>query len=283
MSESDSPSHWDSIADEIGVTPRPELPRPEPTPLPPDTGRQTKSRTVQDKAPATAPPPASDWNSLAADLGVAPAPPSERPAQPAATRSRRQVDKAPERKPEETAVPEQAATVAADDLAQTADIDAPEGGPVTASFEAVEEQVDFGEAEPQAKSKEDEEEGGDRRLRRRRPRRRSTKKRAAETGEAAVKDQAATTTDAKPAAEKPAEDQPAATEPAVEQLTAAADDEQPKGEPATSRPTRPSHRNIPPWEEAVSVIVDANIEARASRTKAGRSRSRGGRGRGRKH
>jgi hypothetical protein len=143
---------------------------------------------------------------------------------------------------------------------------------MTEALEVVEEQVDFGEAEPAGTSKDAEDAGGGRRRRRRRPRRRSTKKRTAETDEAVSKEESAGATRPNSAEDQPAEDQP----------TEDVDELQPESDSDTERPTRPSHRNIPAWEEAVSIIVDANIEARASRPKAGRSRSRGGRGRGRK-
>ncbi len=41
------------------------------------------------------------------------------------------------------------------------------------------------------------------------------------------------------------------------------------------------HRGIPTWEEALSVIIDANMEARAKNPQSGQSRGRGrGWGRG---
>lgn len=46
-----------------------------------------------------------------------------------------------------------------------------------------------------------------------------------------------------------------------------------------------SHKNIPPWQEAIGVVVDSNIAARGQRKRSntrGRGGSRGGRGRGRR-
>ncbi len=64
-------------------------------------------------------------------------------------------------------------------------------------------------------------------------------------------------------------------------------DQQDRGEEGDSdsqrgNPTkRPSHRNIPTWEEAMGVIVDSNLESRKnSPTPAGRSSSSRSRGRG---
>lgn len=48
---------------------------------------------------------------------------------------------------------------------------------------------------------------------------------------------------------------------------------------------RPSHRGIPTWSEAIGMIIDTNMEARARNPNPGpsspRGRSRGNRGRGR--
>jgi hypothetical protein len=41
---------------------------------------------------------------------------------------------------------------------------------------------------------------------------------------------------------------------------------------------RPGLRNIPTWDEAVGVMVSANLESRAKRPDNGESRGRGGRG-----
>ncbi len=295
MSEPEKSSHWNSLAEEVGVTPSADLPRPEAAPLPADTARESKHQGTQ--RPAEVEQPTTDWNLLASDLDVQPAPPSKRPAPPPkrpkppakrrAAPPRRpasppeaavpphQADRPTEREPE--GVSPEAEKAAQDDQSDAAGVNAPEGGPMTEALEVVEEQVDFGEAEPAGTSKDAEDAGGGRRRRRRRPRRRSTKKRTAETDEGVSKEKSTGAT--KP---EPAEDQPAEDEPTADQLAADADELQCESDSDTQRPTRPSHRNIPAWEDAVSIIVDANIEARASRPKAGRSRSRGGRGRSRK-
>jgi ribonuclease E len=295
MSEPEKSSHWNSISEEVGVTPSADLPRPEAAPVPADTARQSKDQGTQ--RPAEVEQPTTDWNLLASDLGVQSAPPSKRPAPPPkrpkppskrrAAPPRRpasppeaavpphQADRPTEREPE--GVSPEVEKAAQDDQSDAAGVDTPEGGPMTASFEVMEEQVDFGETEPAGTSKDAEDAGGGRRRRRRRPRRRSTKKRTAETDEEVSKEKSAGATKPESAEDQPAEDQPTADQPAAD-----ADELQPESDSDTQRPTRPSHRNIPAWEEAVSIIVDANIEARASRPKAGRSRSRGGRGRGRK-
>jgi hypothetical protein len=50
----------------------------------------------------------------------------------------------------------------------------------------------------------------------------------------------------------------------------------------------PSHRNIPSWDEAIGMIVDANLQTRTERRRSSPQRSgnsrgqRGGRGRGRR-
>ena len=59
-------------------------------------------------------------------------------------------------------------------------------------------------------------------------------------------------------------------------------DETKKGRSAKdSKPAKPSHRGIPSWQEAVDVLISANLEARSKKTNGGSSsHSRGGRGRG---
>jgi hypothetical protein len=43
----------------------------------------------------------------------------------------------------------------------------------------------------------------------------------------------------------------------------------------------PSHKKIPTWDEAVGVMIDANMASRASNPDRDRGRGGGGRGRGR--
>jgi hypothetical protein len=70
----------------------------------------------------------------------------------------------------------------------------------------------------------------------------------------------------------------------VEQDVSLSDDvDDDDSDPSSSR-RRPSHRNITTWQDAVGVIVAANIESRAKSPQNGSpgrgGRSRGGRSRG---
>jgi hypothetical protein len=49
----------------------------------------------------------------------------------------------------------------------------------------------------------------------------------------------------------------------------------------SSRAVPPSHRNIPSWEEAMGVIVEANLGSRSERKRSSGSSPRGGSHRGR--
>ncbi|NIL99331.1 MAG: hypothetical protein GTO53_14620 [Planctomycetales bacterium] len=77
--------------------------------------------------------------------------------------------------------------------------------------------------------------------------------------------------------------QPSADQPEMEPED---EDEEDITRPAGRSPSSNSakHRNIPTWDEAVGVVVTANLEARTKAAKSGgrsRARGRGGRGRGR--
>ena len=61
----------------------------------------------------------------------------------------------------------------------------------------------------------------------------------------------------------------------------ASDDEETSGDRDQGRAKKSKHRNIPTWEEAIGVVVSANIEAKAKSSNSGGSGRRGrGRGRG---
>jgi hypothetical protein len=53
-------------------------------------------------------------------------------------------------------------------------------------------------------------------------------------------------------------------------------------EPGEGAPAgHPTHKKIPTWEEAVGILIEANMAARADRPDRDRDRGRGGGGRGR--
>lgn len=103
------------------------------------------------------------------------------------------------------------------------------------------------------------------RPKRRRRRRSSRKKKTAPEGE--------TKSDA--AVDSRASEQGSQTEDAL-----AEDEEDEDSDAEQSSDDSPSHRAIPSWQDAVGMIVSANIEARSRRPAGSSSRSRGGRDRG---
>lgn len=128
------------------------------------------------------------------------------------------------------------------------------------------------QAEDQAKESSEEKEGegeGERRRGRRRRGRRRGRGRKRISGEASDEADEADESD-----ESSAEDEDFVA-------TGGVDDEDSSDETPEKRVRTVSHKNIPPWHEAIGVVVDANIAARGERKRSSRSRggSRGGRGR----
>ncbi|GMQ80243.1 MAG: hypothetical protein BMS9Abin04_202 [Planctomycetia bacterium] len=278
MNEPEPTNHWKSLAEQIGADVPDDLAA-EPAPAPPEStspgGRQPAepARSVPASVPAAGRPAkrgpsasrkATDWGNLATDLGAASAaepqdvtdeetpvtsaaadrdePPPVLPAEPV-------TDLPAARRPAVKAEHEETAF-----LGQDSDL--------TAQGES---EIDFGDSE--ATTAESSEREG--RRRRRRPRRRSGRRQATDAA-GAEPVEAAANGDKVEASESAEGDEPHA-----------ADLDDPDGQEDSTKPVGASHKNIPTWEESVGVIVDANIEARASRTRASRSGSGSSRGRGR--
>ena len=77
MTDPNSPSHWDALASDLGATPPTEEAEPQPSSPPPSqpvTPPKSAPRAPRDKRPSSGPVRAGDWDSIASELGVTPAP-----------------------------------------------------------------------------------------------------------------------------------------------------------------------------------------------------------------
>ena len=77
MTDPNSPSHWDALASDLGATPPTEDAEPQPSSPPPSqpvTPPKSAPRAPRDKRPSSGPVRAGDWDSIASELGVTPAP-----------------------------------------------------------------------------------------------------------------------------------------------------------------------------------------------------------------
>lgn len=269
MSDPDYSKHWDSITEDMGLESAAEPPeRPQPAPAterPADREQRRAAHKPADRTP-------TDWTRLAEGLGVKPSATADSSAGTSANPS---LDKpaAAERPRGKDEVPSPSSSVPATPAGPARAEPSPvglEGLPTAEPMPVKEDEIDFGESEARS-TDEEEDRGGRPRRRRRKPRRRTARKRAPAGDDAA------------PAA-APAEADtpvPSATADDRDRVEAQADAKPvAAAEVAAEKTTvRSSHRSIPAWEEAVGVIVDANIEARASRGKSGRSSRSRGRGR----
>lgn len=241
--EPDKSKHWEAIADEIGVEPQAEVPQ-EPAPPPP----LPSERAAAPARPKPAPEPPLDWAALADDLGVsAPA------GTPVADRER--VGKT--RATPDVVKPTQAAPTSQDPTAPEQEEITFRGRDQDLAGEARSE-IDFGEMESTVEEPADAE-SDKRKRRRRRTRRRGTRRQAAEK-EGASSDVSETTAETRK--ETPSKSEGGSRSGGAE------------------KPARPSHKNIPTWDEAVTTIINANLETRSSRSRASRTGSSRGRGRG---
>ncbi len=243
MDEPNKSKHWEAIADKIGVEPQAEAPRDPPPsrPVPPER----PAAPVRPK-PASAPP--SDWAALADDLGVSPAAEPPVADRETAGKSRSTPDVVKSARP---------APTSQDPTAPDQEEITFRGRDQDLAGEAQSE-IDFGEMEAAAEGPADVE-SDKRKRRRRRPRRRGTRRQTGEN-EGPSSDVSDTAGEAKREAPSRSEAEPRGG--------------------AVEKPARPSHKNIPTWEEAVTTIVNTNLETRPSRTRTPRAGSSRGRGRG---
>ena len=276
--DSGSPSDWSALASELGVVQtKPPVAQPAPAPAP-IAAEATTSRSPVESAPA-APAAASsadsDWSALASDLGIEVETPPVEVASQSSAPAVPVSDASPVSTPVDDADAENTKTIK----------DAPDGATQVAKSEGA---------------------GGDRPARRRRRGGRGGSRRRApnQDGEQQQDGAAATDTTRDVA---PAKDGESSGEPrrrrrrrrrtrgadqdrnadagARESSSrdASADDLDTDGEESgdgreTSETPQQKHRKIPSWEDAVGLVVNANLEAR---TKSPGGEKKGGRGRGR--
>jgi len=269
MTESEHPNHWKSLAEQIGAKP-PERESQPSTRAESEPSPQPKSRKRSDRDTDPAPP--SDWNGLAEELGI------------------KADDKSEGQGPREgtsTEVMGEARSTGRPGVADDEFDEDTVAAAVTRVVEEIaEENIDFGDGGAEGdgnlaadvrdvdSQETDEDEPSTRHhRRRRRPRRRASRNRPSVNDRDDADDNGA-----EKAGPRDDDDAQEMSEEAI-MGPPASDATEPDGD--TDKPPRPSHRNIPTWEESIGVIVDANLEARSSRPKAARAGGSRGRGRSR--
>ncbi|MFV2067615.1 MAG: hypothetical protein ACC645_11605 [Pirellulales bacterium] len=269
MTEPEHSNHWKSLAEDLGADPSDTEPQP-PVDSDPETPPQPKPQ--KRRAAATVPSPTSDWDGLAKRLRVE----GEEQADP-------HVDTA---SADEVAPPSDSQAVPDDVL----DEDTVAAAVTRVVEEVAEENIDFGDTDTEGDGNlapnatdasteaTDEADRPTRRRRRRRPRRRSGRNKASANDTAR---NGAETSGAEDDSEAMSDE--AVVAESAPDATDGPDDSQEANEDSddSGKSPRPSHRNIPTWDEAIGVIVDANIEARSSRPKSARAGGSRGRSRSR--
>lgn len=317
MADSSEPNHWTQLASELGATPDPSAAEP-PKVQPEKTKSQSeaatggpaatpKPRRVNVPSPPQRPP--SDWSRLADELGVR----SEPSAEVAAPGAR----PAPTEPKAEVEVPQSTRT---DLVPMGTEVELPAIGPESTEPSGEREEKTSGrrrrrrrsklqkpvDAEP-AKTAEkppeageesspseepneaavadpsaEEEESQERSKRRRRRRGSGRKKSAPRKADEPAKSESGSEVEAEGAdADSPEESggEPSKQQP-DDSATKSGTTENVK-EDKPSKPSGPGHRSIPSWQEAIGMIISANMESRAKRPSgSSSSRSRGGRKRG---
>lgn len=305
------PAGWDELADSFGLQrPAEEPPEPKKRPAkePPEPKRRSAEEPPEPKREVMEQPPAPEPRSLASEPS---APASEAaPAEPPAPKAERSVSTwhrifgSPRQQTERmTGAPDDEAATGQSIVFDEEDLDdsARGTGATTHREELSDEATSTGEVElePSDADESSEERSADEEGQRpkRRPRRRRRGRGGRRTEDSSERD-----TKRSPAASKAdAAEQERETREAANRIELgdvefddddesedAFDDEdlagatsETGGRKDKSRPVPPSHRNLPSWEEAISVIVEANQQTRSERQRSPRSSTRSGSNRGR--
>jgi len=318
MADSSEPNHWTQLASELGATPDPSAAEP-PKVQPEKTKSQSEAATggpaVTPKPPRAnvpSPPqrPPSDWSRLAEELGVR----SEPSAEVAATGA----VSTPTEPKAELEVPESTRT---DLVPMGTEVELPAIGPESAGLSGEREEKSPGRRRRRRRSKSqkpvdtepaktaeeppevgdeaplseepneaavadpsagEEEESQERTKRRRRRRGSGRKKVAPRKSDEPAKSESGSEVEAEgAAADSPKESGgESSRQQPDDSATKSATTENMK-EDKPSKPSGPGHRGIPSWQEAIGMIISANMESRAKRPSgSSSSRSRGGRNRG---
>ena len=302
MNDSDSQSHWNALASEIGAdVPKPQEKQEEvvevtekiteesETPKSATKGTESKPRKTRSTPPAL---PPSDWAAVASDLGIEVAPEvfPEVPAEPEVTEASSDpavtepFPDVSQDAPETIEAPP--VIVAAKQIEQPAveskTLDSSFGDDVfesesvadpLADFESKESIFDSSDSETQKKPEQDETRRPRRRRRRGRGRGRSSEG-SSETGQKS--DEGNADANAETTADREVESG-TTQEPRRSETRQTPGDGESSDDDAESTP-RKKHRNITTWEEVMGSVVDRNMNSRSTPKPEGRRR-RGGRGR----